>query len=149
MTSTWQMNNPSLAVTWVCPGIPRDGEWLLHAVWPLYDPVFAPLATLTNLFCVTATCVSRHHMQALNKYLFNEYPWECAKFLQSSRTLCDPMDCSSPGSSVHGILQARILEWVAIPSSSGSSQPGDGTRLSWVDRRVLRHSHHLESPPWI
>ena len=37
--------------------------------------------------------------------------------------LCDPMDYSPPGSSVHGILQARILEWVAIPSSRGSSQP--------------------------
>ena len=36
-------------------------------------------------------------------------------------TLCDPMDCSPPGSSVHGILQARILEWVAMPSSRGSS----------------------------
>ena len=38
-------------------------------------------------------------------------------------TLCDPMDCSPPGTSVHGILQARILEWVAIPSSRGSSGP--------------------------
>ena len=35
--------------------------------------------------------------------------------------LCDPMDCSLPGSSVHGILQARVLEWVAMPSSRGSS----------------------------
>ena len=42
-----------------------------------------------------------------------------AKSLQSSPTLCDPVDCSPPGSSVHGILQARILEWVAMPSSRG------------------------------
>ena len=40
---------------------------------------------------------------------------------QSCPTLCDPTDCSPPGSSVHGILQARILEWVAIPFSRGSS----------------------------
>jgi len=40
---------------------------------------------------------------------------------QSCPTLCDPVDCSPPGSSVRGILQARILEWVAIPSSRGSS----------------------------
>ena len=40
-----------------------------------------------------------------------------AKSLQSRPTLCDPMDCRPPGSSVHGILQARILEWVAMPSS--------------------------------
>ena len=45
--------------------------------------------------------------------------------LQTCPTLWDPMDCSPPGSSVHGILQARILEWVAIPFSSGSSQPRD------------------------
>ena len=45
---------------------------------------------------------------------------------QSCPTLCDPMDCSPPGSSVRGILQARILEWVATPSSRGSSHPGTG-----------------------
>ena len=50
-----------------------------------------------------------------------------AKSLQLCPTLCDPMDCSPPGSSVHGILQARILEWVAMPSSKGSSQPGHCT----------------------
>ena len=44
---------------------------------------------------------------------------------RSCLTLCDPMDCIPPGSSVHGILQARILEWVAI-----SSQPRDGTQVS-------------------
>ena len=44
-----------------------------------------------------------------------------AKSLQSCLTLCNPMDCSPPGSSVHGILQARKLEWVAMPSSRGFS----------------------------
>ena len=47
-----------------------------------------------------------------------------AQLLQSGHTLCDPMDCSPPGSSVHGILQARILEWFAM-LSRGSSQPRD------------------------
>ena len=46
--------------------------------------------------------------------------------------LCDPMDCSPPGSSVHGILQARILEWVAISSSRGSSLPRDWTCVCYV-----------------
>ena len=46
-----------------------------------------------------------------------------AKLLQLCPTLCDPMDHSPPGSSVQGILQARILEWVAMPSSRGSSPP--------------------------
>ena len=45
-------------------------------------------------------------------------------------TLCNPIDCRPPGSSVHGILQARILEWVAMPSSRVSSQPGDQTHVS-------------------
>ena len=54
------------------------------------------------------------------------------KSLQSCPTLCDPMDCSPPSSSVHGILQARILEWVAMPSSRGSSQPRDQTRVSYI-----------------
>ena len=45
-------------------------------------------------------------------------------------TLCDPVDCSPPGSSVHGILQARVLEWVAISFSRRSSQPRDQTRIS-------------------
>ena len=53
-----------------------------------------------------------------------------AKSLQSCRTLCDLMDCRPPGSSVHGFLQARILEWVAISFSRGSSQPRDWTWVS-------------------
>ena len=44
-----------------------------------------------------------------------------AKLLQSCVTLCDPMDCGLPGSSVHGISQARILQWISIPSSRDSS----------------------------
>ena len=56
---------------------------------------------------------------------------------QSCPTICDPMDCSLPGSSVHGILQARILEWVAIPFSRGSSQLRDWTWVSLHCRRIL------------
>jgi len=51
---------------------------------------------------------------------------------QSCLTLCDPMDSSPPGSSVHGILQARILEWAAIPFSRGSSQPRDRTQVPHI-----------------
>ena len=52
----------------------------------------------------------------------------CAKSLQSCLTLYDPMDCSPPGSSVHGILQAKILDWVAIPFSKASSQPRESNQ---------------------
>ena len=62
--------------------------------------------------------------------------------------LCSPMDCGPPGSSVHGILQARILERTAMLSSRGSSQPRDQTHISFVScigRWVLYHSSYLES----
>ena len=55
---------------------------------------------------------------------------------QSCLTLCDPMYCP-PGSSVHGILQARILEWVAMPSSRESSQPRGRTQISHIAGRFL------------
>ena len=58
--------------------------------------------------------------------------WACVPACSVARlylTLCDPMDCSPPGSSIHEILQARIPEWVAISSSRGSSWPSDWT---WV-----------------
>ena len=58
----------------------------------------------------------------------------CAQLLQSCPVLSDPMDCSLPSSSVHGILQERILEWVAMPSSRGSSQPRNQTRICIAGR---------------
>ena len=54
---------------------------------------------------------------------------------QSCLTLCDPVDCSPPGSSVHEIFQARILEWVAISFARGSSQPRDWTWVSLIAGR--------------
>ena len=56
---------------------------------------------------------------------------------KSYLTLCDPMDCSPSNSSVHGILQARILEWVAISFSRKSSCPRDQTRVSWIAGRFF------------
>ena len=66
-----------------------------------------------------------------------------SKLLQLCVTLGDPMDCSPPGSSVHGILQARILEWVLMPFSRGSSQQRDGT-LSPVSPALEEDSLPLE-----
>ena len=60
-----------------------------------------------------------------------------AQLLQSCPTLCDPTDCSPPGSSVHGIIPARILEWVAISFSRESSRPRDSTCVSCIDRWIL------------
>ena len=66
--------------------------------------------------------------------------------MKSCPMLYDPMDCSPSGPSVHGILQARILEWVAISFSRGSSQPKDQTHISYISRQILYHLSHLGSP---
>ena len=66
----------------------------------------------------------------------------CCLVVKSCLTLSDPMDCGPPGSSVRGILQARILEWIAISSSGGSSQPRDQTCVSCISctgRWILYH----------
>ena len=61
-------------------------------------------------------------------------------------TLSDPIDCSLPGSSVHGIFQARVLEWIAISFSRRSSQPRDRTQVSW--KQTLYHLSHQGSPKY-
>ena len=66
---------------------------------------------------------------------FLEVKW--SELAQSCLTLCDPVDCSRPGSSVHGILQARIREWVAISFSRVSSQPRDRTLVSRMAGRCF------------
>ena len=69
-----------------------------------------------------------------------------AKSLQLCPTLCDLMDCSPSGSSAHGILQARILEQVAMPSSRGSSRSRAGTWVSCIGRQILYRLSHQGSP---
>ena len=61
----------------------------------------------------------------------------CVLATQSCPTLWDPMDCNPPGFSVHGILQACILEWIAMPSSRGASQPRDQTQISCIAGRLF------------
>ena len=70
-------------------------------------------------------------------YKINKLHFESeSEVAQSCPTLCDPMDCSLPGSSVHGVFQAIVLEWAAISFSRGSSRPRDQTQVShMVDRR--------------
>ena len=77
-------------------------------------------------------------------FIFSELDW-CGAWLhacsvaQLCPTLCDPMDCSPPGSSVHGILHAKILEWVAVSFSRGSSWPRDWIQMSFIGRWILYH----------
>ena len=81
-----------------------------------------------------------------------------AKLLQSRPTLCDPMDCSLPGSSVHGILQARILEWAAGPPPGDLPYPGiepaslrsaalaGGLFTTSTTRETQYNQHHVSKP---
>ena len=82
---------------------------------------------VSYIFCIGRRIL--HHQ----RHLGSEVKW--SEFAQSYPTLCDPMGCSLPGSSVHGIFQTIVLEWIAISFSRGSSQPRVRT---WVSRIVGR-----------
>ena len=84
----------------------------------------------THFQCTALRILTNAHIQVT--YPPVEMINDDAKSLQSCPTLCDFMDCSPPGFSVHGILQARMLEWVAISFSRGSSYPRDGTCISYL-----------------
>ena len=80
-------------------------------------------------------------------YIFTmEYSVQFSSVTQSCPTLCNPVDCSPPGSSVHDILQARILEWVAMSSSRGSSSPGNETTS--FTSPILAGGFFTPSPTW-
>ena len=80
---------------------------------------------------------SRHGSKCFDHFVYPNILFCCCSVAKSCLTLCDPMDCSPPGSSVHGISQARILERVAIPFSRGSSQPRDPTHITLIVGRFF------------
>ena len=80
------------------------------------------------------TSLKRQKLYSLHGNSFQ--PLESA-VAQSCPTLCDPMDCSLSGSSVHGIFQARVLEWIAISFSRGPSRPRNRTRVSHIASRCF------------
>ena len=99
--------------------------------------------------------ISQKNLGKKNVVIISEYAYPIVHFSEmcvlSYVQLCDLMDGSLPGSSAHGILKARILEWVAMFSSRGSSWPRDWTQvfcISCTDRQILYQWHHLESPYW-
>ena len=77
--------------------------------------------------------------------LASPFVYYCCLVAESCPTPCDPMDCSCPGYPVHGISQARMLEWVAISFSRGSSWPRDWIHISWAGRQILYHSATREA----
>ena len=146
----------------------RGTARLLTCPWNLIETTLpgprscASLVTLRKLTysciqpsCGPATGLSAWSVGQRSEYqsphAWGSFPGQvCFKSLQSCLTFCHPVDCSLPGSSVHGILQARILKWVAMSSSRECSQPRDQTCISSVSRisrRVLYLLHLLVTQP--
>ena len=97
---------------------------------------------LSHSYTTTGKIIALTRWTSAGKVMSLFFNMLSAKSVQSCLTLCDPMNCSRPGSSVHGILQAEILERVSMPFSMGSSQPRDRTHFSYVScmgRWVLYH----------
>ena len=114
----WKMCTSSASILWVF------SDWRTEELvaWTPIIPVGGPNRICFQIGLVKYMCV--------------------CSVAQSYLTLCDPMDCSPPGSSVHGILQAGILDWVAVSSCRGSSPPRDQAHVSCVSctgRRILHH----------
>ena len=90
---------------------------------------------MINISWMPCVCLDTLHILLWHKSLLPYVVKSESEVAQSCLTLCDPVDCSPPGSSTYGILQARILEWVAISFTGGSSQPRDGTQVSRIAGR--------------
>ena len=125
------------------PAVPRTfsihvnvNEYIFfnQKVKPLYSTYWEKLGNMRGLCVHLIYVYKKQHVQY------------CAQSPQSCPALCDPMDSSLPGSSVDGILQARILESVTIPFSRGSSQPRVQSPASLHCRLILYLLSHLGSP---
>ena len=134
LTSWWQFS--SWLYKLVCKHI-----WIGSLFYGLRDclflsPSFGHLYTATPSYWSPGLGLFK--AQCLYSLLFiqklAQYAYVC---MASHVQLCDPMDCSPPGSSVHGILQGGILHWVAIPFSRGSFQFRDGTRVFCIEDRFF------------
>ena len=112
-----------------------NSQWLSFHVWASLHPHLPPKSSQ-----VWSVIVISHCSRTLRAFVLEKVKVLIA---QSCMILCHPMDCSPRGSSVHGILQARILECVAIPFSRGSSWPRDRTWVSCIASRFLP-----SEPPW-
>ena len=114
-------------------GFSRQEYW---SGLPFPSPMHACMLSRFSHVQLCATLWTAAHQAPLSTGFSRQEYWSGLPFPsnvpQLYPTLWGPMDCSLPGSSVHGIFQARILEWVAIFSSKGSSQPRDQNLVSWI-----------------
>ena len=131
-------------------------SWYLWTVGNHESGTLVTQEGLGLLPCVLSKClegrglsegsVSIYRWWAHSRVGFQALTYQCYSIVyivlvtQLCPTLCDPTDCNPPGSSVHGILQTRILEWVAISFSKGASQTRDQTQVSWLQADSLPES---------
>ena len=110
-------------------GSPRILEWV---VYPFSSRSSQP-RNQTGVSCIAGRFFTNWAIRKAQYILWTSL-WKKneSEIAQSCPTLCDPIDCSLPGSSIQGIFQARVLEWVAISFSRGSSWPRDRTRVSHI-----------------
>ena len=140
-------NQTAQLLSWCCPRIQGSKQccWTHTSVW-LTPKAYTKLRAQNlrqHMLLVPAggasLCMYSGYFISLTWVLTLLFLGKCA---QSYLTPCDPMDCSPPASSVHGILQARILEWVAISSSKGSSRSREWTSVFYISctgRQALYH----------
>ena len=123
---------------------------------PICNSLLQRLETGFPLSSMYLLIFSSLHYTKRNFTASNAYLWQAtiriqqreseSEVTQSCPALCDPVDCSPPCSSVHGIFQARVLEWVAISFSRGSSRPRDRTQVSRIVSKTLYLLSHQGSP---
>ena len=141
---------------------PNESSLVLYT-HPVAQVLWLNCSTCLNLtsstwLCTLAHCSSGHHLvnrvflffwdQQVMRTHSTQVKESESEVAQLCPTLCNPMDCSLPGSSVHGIFQARVLERVAISFSRGSSRPRDQTWVSHVAGRCFTLWATREAPKW-
>ena len=116
---------------------PNTKYWLIYFMALLVPCIAHFIWTILYNMWITYHNIFEDH-SSCSKYILYwcfSFWLKWSEVAQSCPTLCDPVDCSLPGSSLYGILQARVLEWVAISFSRGSSRPRYLTRVSCIPGR--------------
>ena len=134
-------------------GFSRQEYWSglpFPSLWGLLNPGIEPTSpALAGGFFTTKPTGKPHTLPTINlSCVLYPFSVQFGSVAQSCLTLCNPMDCNLPGASVPGTLQARILEWVAISFSMGSSGPRDRTRVSWIASRFFTIWAAREAPSY-
>ena len=144
LSSIFNVFSFNLLLTKLSILLPYNPAIILLAIYPKELKTYVSAKMCKWMFIVISFLIAKTWMQqrcpSVDKetvvYLDNGM-LQSVKTTQSCPTICDPMDCSPPGSSVHGILQASRLEWVAVPFSRGSSWPRDRTQISSITGRFF------------